>query len=1000
VRGETTMTGMRLARFVRERLLPAQYPVSVPVEIGEWTVRGEPVPFADAVTREFRPFPVGREWGVPWDTTWFRIRGEVPADWPVDERHRPEVVMDLGFTGRYVGFQAEGLVYRPDGTVVKGIEPLNAWVPVRGAFELYVEAAANPNIGESFKEGLSHLGDPATVGDEPIYTLKALGLSLRDTRVWELVQDVWTASGLLAELPAESTRAVLLRTALDRMVDVMDPDDIAGTVEEGRAALADVLAAPAVASAHRSIAVGHAHIDSAWLWPARETVRKIARTFSNVLDLMDTDPELVFAASSAQQYAWLKERHPDLYDRMRRRIDEGRFIPVGGTWVENDTNLPSGESLARQFVAGKRFFLDEFGVEPREAWYPDSFGYTAALPQIIRAAGSTSLLTQKMSWNELDDLPHHTFSWEGVDGSRVFTHFPPSDTYSSEISARELARGERRFADKAHASTSLLLFGWGDGGGGPTREMMAAARRTRDLEGSSRVELGTPQGFFDGARAEFAQPPVWAGELYLEFHRGTYTSQARTKRGNRVAEGLLHEAELWCATAAVRTGAAYPYAALDRLWKTVLLHQFHDILPGSSIAWVHREAERVHAEVADELRGIVDAALRTLAGDGDLALTVNPGAYPRAGVPAAAVGAVAEASAPATVHRCGDDIVLENARTRAVLDARGHLVSLVDLGTGREVVPAGESGNVLQLIRDTPREFDAWDIDEEDQRTTRVVDDVRSIRVADDARSVVVTRSTGVSTIEQTLRLDDATGALDTSFVIDWHERQKLLKLAFPLALRTLTASSEIQFGHVQRPIHRNTSWDVARFETVAHRWIHVGEPGFGVAISNHVVYGHDVKNDRSRAGEPMVTARLSLLRAPVYPDPDADRGRHVFDVSVLPGASIADAVREGYRRQHPTRALRGARAVAPLVASDGDGVVVETVKLAEDRSGDVVVRLYEAHGARSRATLATGFAAAAVRRVDLLERPLDDAPETPWADGRGPIELRPFELVTLRFRL
>ncbi|NLE97210.1 MAG: alpha-mannosidase, partial [Propionibacterium sp.] len=345
-----------------------------------------------------------------------------------------------------------------------------------------------------------------------------------------------------------------------------------------RAELAEVLSRPAAASAHELFAVGHAHIDSAWLWPVRETVRKVARTCSNVLDLMDQHDDFVFAASSAQQYAWIQEHRPELFERMRRRIREGRFVPVGGMWVESDTNLPGGEGLVRQFVHGTRYFREQFDVDTSIVWLPDSFGYTAALPQIMAQAGARWFLTQKLSWNETNRVPHHTFLWEGLDGTRIFTHFPPADTYGSDVGMADLARAEGQFAEKAGATSSLLPFGYGDGGGGPTREMLARARRSADLEGSPKVRLASPEQFFAHAEEEYPEPPVWSGELYLEFHRGTYTSQARTKRGNRRSEALLREAELWASTAALRVGAPYPYEELRRLWETVLLLQFHDIL--------------------------------------------------------------------------------------------------------------------------------------------------------------------------------------------------------------------------------------------------------------------------------------------------------------------------------------------------------------------------------------------------------------------------------------
>jgi len=494
------------------------------------------------------------------------------------------------------------------------------------------------------------------------------------------------------------------------MADAVDPWDVAGTAAAGRSVLADVLARPAHASAHRVVAVGHAHIDSAWLWPTRETARKCARTFSNVLALMDTDPDLVFACSSAQQYAWVRDAYPELFDRIRTRVAEGRFVPVGGMWVESDTNMPGGEAMARQFVARKRFFLEEFGVEPLDVWLPDSFGYSAALPQIAAAAGSRWFLTQKTSWNETNRMPHHTFRWEGIDGTQLFTHFPPVDTYNSDLSGDDLARAERGFAEKGRATTSLVPFGWGDGGGGPTREMLAAAHRARSLEGSPRVEMGSPAAFFRAAAAEYPHAPVWSGELYLEYHRGTYTSQARTKRGNRRSEHLLREAELWATTAHILRGAAYPYDLLERTWQRVLLAQFHDILPGSSIAWVHRDAEQAYAEVADVLNRVVATALTSLAGDGAERLAFNAAPHARAGVPA--LGAAApEVASGASATTTGDTVVLDNGLIRVGVDGDGLLASVRDLPADRELLAPSAVGNLLQLHRDTPIRWDAWDID-------------------------------------------------------------------------------------------------------------------------------------------------------------------------------------------------------------------------------------------------------------------------------------------------
>jgi len=599
----TAQIQARVQRSYRDRVLPARYRSSAPVTVTAWEVPGEPVPFAEIEDRPFTPLAEGAAWGRPWGTCWLRITARVPADWPATAP--VELLIDLGFGAGGPGFQAEGLVWTADGRILKGLEPRNLQVPLAAApgesVTVYVEAAANPDIGGGWTFQPTPLGDPATAPQQPLYRFAGAQLGLLDEQVCALERDIWVLDGLIAELPESAPRRARIVRALERAVDLLDPDDVAGSAAAARAALAPALAAPATASAHHVVAVGHAHIYSAWLWPVRETVRKVARTFANVLELMEHYPDFVFAASSAQQYRWIRDSYPELFERIRARVREGRFLPVGGMWVEADTNMPGGEAMARQFVAGKGFFLEEFGIESSEVWLPDSFGYSAGMPQIVVAAGCRYFLTQKTSWNDTNRMPHHSFLWEGIDGTRVFTHFPPVDTYNSDLSAADLARAERQHAERGSSDLSLVPYGYGDGGGGPTREMVETAHRKADLEGSPTVELGTPAGFFERASAELPEPAVWSGELYLEFHRGTYTSQARTKLGNRRSEHLLREAELWAATAAVRTGTDYPAAELRAAWETVLLQQFHDILPGSSIAWVHQEAERNYAELADRL---------------------------------------------------------------------------------------------------------------------------------------------------------------------------------------------------------------------------------------------------------------------------------------------------------------------------------------------------------------------------------------------------------------
>ena len=1011
------LTTDRLRRTL-QRLTDAWWVERLPVEVARFDlptrevdgqqVVGEPIPVAEALAVDYRPMALGEAWGAPWSTSWFRIAGAVPA---THQGRRVELVLDLGFDPDRTGFHAEGLVYRPDATAVKGLHPRSRWIAVDGEnFEFFVEAAANPLLlgGGGFSFAPSPLGDVLTAGGSPQYALRQADLAIVDEPVWELVQDLEVLGQLAAELPESDARRFEVLRALDRAMDVLDVTAVDGptrTAAEARAALAPALAVPARASAHRVSGVGHAHIDSAWLWPTRETVRKVARTCANVVDLLDHDDDLVYAMSSAQQFAWIEEHRPEVFARVKEAVAGGRFVPVGGMWVESDTNMPGGEALARQFVHGKRYFLDRFGIDTEEVWLPDSFGYTAALPQLVALAGSRWFLTQKISWNQTNRFPHHTFRWEGLDGTRVFTHFPPADTYNSEVSGAELARAARQFAEKGHATTSLLPFGWGDGGGGPTREMLARARRTADLDGSPRVTVQSPQAFFTDAEAEYPDAPVWVGELYLEFHRGTYTSQAKTKQGNRRSEHLLREAELWAATAAVRNGRDYPYDDLDRIWKTVLLQQFHDILPGSSIHQVHREAVANYAAVTAELDALVVAAQRDLAGEGTVPLTFNPTPDVRDGV-APFAAEVAITGPGAAVGPEPEGWLLDNGLLRVTIDHDGVIRSVVDVEHGeREVVTPGGGANLLQLHRDTPNVFDAWDVDR--FYRNHVTDLVDVAEVEEVMGGLRVTRRFGDSTLVSTVTLPPDVARVDVVTEVDWHEREKLLKVAFDVDVATERHAGEIQFGHVYRPTHSNTSWDAAMFETCAHRWVHVGEPGdadapgYGAAVVNDSTYGHDVTREARPAeagGGSATRVRLSLLRAPQAPDPETDQGRHTLRYALVVGATIGDAVREGYRINLPVRTVSGSVPVEPLLRVDGTGVVVEAVKLAEDRSGDVVVRLYEARGRRATATVTPTFTPTGVDTVDLLERHRDEVGVERGLGGVATVTLRPFQVLTLRY--
>ena len=1006
---DIALTTGRAARVLAERIVPAVHRRSVPFRVERAELPGEPIAPAAGIALDYRPDAVGAWWGPAWGTTWFRLTAEIPEAWA---GLRVEAVIDLGFDPAMPGFQAEGLVYRPDGDPVKAVNPRNAWAPVAEAavggdrVELYVEAASNPMLLDIEHEPFlpTEEGDARTSSPEPLYRTKRLDLAVFEPEVFGLALDVEVLLELQAEL-RDGPRRMRILQALDDALDVLDLQDVAGTAEAARAVLAPALASPADASAHRISAIGHAHIDSAWLWPTRETVRKVARTAASMTQLMEEDDEFLYGMSSAQQYAWVKEHRPEVYERIRAAVAAGRFLPIGGMWVESDTVMPTGESIVRQLSTGQRFFEQEFGLRSHGVWLPDSFGYSPALPQLMRRAGFHWFFTQKISWNQVNRFPHHTFDWEGIDGSRVLTHFPPMDTYNAQLSGSEVARAPRTFQENRLATGSIAPVGWGDGGGGTTREMAGRAARMRDLEGSPRVAWEHPDDFFARAEAELPDPPVWVGELYLELHRATLTSQHRTKQGNRRSEHLLIEAEAWCTTAAVRTGAVYPYDELDALWKSVLLLQFHDILPGTAIAWVHREAVAEHERIGREATALIDGALAALAGEGASEVVVNPATSCRSGVPA--LGAALRPSAPeppVDLQRVDDgSFVLDNGILRVVIDARGLVVSAIDRVTGREAIAPGRAANLLQLHQDFPNMWDAWDVDRYYRNRVTDLTDVERMTAdvdEDGVARVRLTRRFSQSVLEEDLSLAPGSRTLHLTFATEWHEAEKLLKLAFPLDVRAAESAAETQFGFQRRVTHTNTSWEAAKFETSMHRFVLVDEPGFAVAVVNDSTYGFDLTRVAEGDGSGVVTTvRLSLLRAPRFPDPRTDQGRQTHRVGLVIGTDVREATDEGVALNAPLRRVRGDHGFAPLVTVSRDALV-SVVKPADDRGGDLIVRLYEPAGRRAVAQLTFDAPVVDVTAVDLLEGPLPDATADRLVDGGLEVRLTPFEVRTLRVRL
>jgi alpha-mannosidase len=991
-------------------------------------------------------------WGVPekgGGTYWLRATLAVPAEW----RGR-SVWLALDWEERDQA-SLEAIVYL-DGQALSGLDDFHRSVLLpeaahRGEHELLLRCFV------------------------PYHRpFGGLHLRLRDETIFRLGQ---TMRALCEAVPTYRESDVAGHALLARLNDAYATLDLregwqsVRFAESAGRALAELRAAlprrPAAGEQVPTIvATGHAHLDVAWLWPLWRTRQKVAHTVANALHLMERYPDYHFSMSQPQVFAYLKQDDPELYARMRERIAEGRFEPVGVMWLEPDCNVTGGESLVRQLLQGARFFAAEFGELHHVVWLPDVFGYSAALPQLMRGCGISCFMTTKISWNQFNRMPHDTFRWRGIDGSEVLTHFitasaqPPKHlseaqfyTYVGNMSGGEAYGLWNHYRQKAISDEVLYSYGWGDGGGGPTEEMLEAAPVLDALPGFPRVRLGRVDQFFQRLYERVWDDPAlptWVGELYLEYHRGTYTSQARTKQANRLAELRYREAE-WLNAWAASQGAASRQAALDAGWRTILLNQFHDILPGSSVRQVYVDSDAQYAEALGTAAAVWAESAELLLGaaaPGDTApaavAVVNSLPWERsepvriplgAGEPPALVAAgqpvttqlveepsgaralLAAVTAPSygfgLLRAAGDAAppapsgallaertALANDELRLELDERGEIVSLVDLRAGRELIPPGQRANQLVLYEDRPLRWDAWDIDifyEQKPYPVHEISDWRVVERGPLRAAVEITRRCGQSTIRQRICVWRGSRRIDFVTGVEWHERQMLLRALFPLHLNAARATCEIQFGAVERPTHRNTSWDVARFEVCAQRWVDLSEGDYGVALLNDGKYGHSLRDN---------VLGLSLLKGAIFPDPEADLGRHQFTYSLLPHAGdwrAGEVVRRAYELNAPLIAMPLAAAPAPdapagrsFLQVSGDHVVAETIKQADDGDG-LIVRLYEAHNQRGRVALRFARPVASAEETDLLERPV--APLAPAGDTVE-VAVRPFEVKTLRVRL
>src|SRR5215210_2922050 len=788
---------------------------------------------------------------------------------------------------------------------------------------------------------------------------------------------------------------------------------------------------------------GHAHLDLAWLWPLEETRRKARRTFASVLGLMDRYEDFTFNQSSGQLYEWIEKDAPELFEQVKERVTEGRWEPVGGSWVEPDCQIPSGESFTRQLFYGQRYFEERFGRRSTVAWFPDTFGYSPGLPQLLRGAGMAGFFTYKLNWSETNRFPHDLFLWEGIDGSRVVAHTfeNPGVDYNGDIAPLDLHGTWRNFEGKRYHPESLLSFGWGDGGGGPSEKMLENYECLKDFPAMPRLRMARVDEFFASLPSE--ELPKWVGELYLELHRGTLTTQAKVKKLNREAEHRLLEAEAFATLAALH-GEEYPAEEIERLWKLLALNQFHDILPGTSISEVYKDAHRQLEETINGAERLRDRALRRRGQRGDSTsaqkTVANVALHPRpltvllpaepdlafaeyGGVPLptqrtpegllihaperevpglgwtslALCRETAGAASPwvssgVQTGEADGGAIIENGLLRIEISDDGDLGRVFDKVEGREVLDG--RGNRLRVYADKPPNWDAWDIDEDYEGEGDEVPGASGVEVVEEGPlrgAVRVERRFRGSRITQTYKLLAGSRRLDIETCVDWHERQVLLRALFPLEVRSHEATFETMYGAVKRPTHRNTSWDEVRFEVGAHRFCDLSESGYGVALLNDGKYGHSAKGN---------VLGISLLRSPLYPDPIADEGEHRFTYSLFPHPgdwTSAGVAQEAFTLNAPLFPVTAEGEALPqefsLVEAKGPELALGSLKLAEEGEA-VILRLYEPHGARGECTLRFGRPVERVERVNLLEE-AEGAVEV----HRGVVRLRvrPFEVVTLR---
>ena len=792
--------------------------------------------------------------------------------------------------------------------------------------------------------------------------------------------------------------------------------------------------------------IGHTHIDVAWWWTVAQTREKVCRSFATVLKLMEEYPDYKFMSSQPQLYYFLKERYPELYEQIKKRVAEGRWEPEGGMWVEADCNLTSGESLVRQFLYGKRFFKEEFGVDNRILWLPDVFGYSGALPQIMAKCGIDYFMTTKLAWNQFNKMPYDTFRWRGIDGTEILTHLITTlgvgqdekdffTTYNGMLHPDAILGGWHRYQQKDINNDILISYGYGDGGGGPTREMLeTSSRMDKGIEGVPKVRQAFARTYFDELKERVEgnkRLPTWEGELYFEYHRGTYTSMARNKRSNRKAE--LHMMDLELLGVLADPKVAYPDAELDGLWHGILINQFHDILPGSSIHEVYEVTKKEYEEMEAQISVLTDERVRALIREGEgvtvlnttgferddvvelgdcdaeALLDENGSVYPVQQTRKGAVafvkdlpskgyktfGKVSAGEEKRPFCLSPDSHALETPFYQVVFDKNGCIGQIYDKENDRNVLKPGEAGNLMRVYEDKPIYYDNWDVDIYYTEKFWDVTDLRGfswVEMGPVRATLRLERQFSHSTITQEIHFYADLRRIDFETTVDWKEHQSLLKVHFPVDVHTDEATFEIQYGNVTRKTHRNTSWDKARFESCGQKWMDVSEGHYGVSLLNDCKYGHSVKDS---------CIGLTLIKSGTEPNPTTDQEMHFFTYSLYPHAETwkaAGTVPQAFFLNQPALVSKGGKPGESfsLASLNVPNVVLETVKKAEDGDG-VILRMYECENARTPVTLTFNRPFASAESCNCLEEP--DGEPVKVNGNKVSFLVKPFEIKTIRIR-